>query len=88
LIQQKGKQVTKTIKCELYDHFEIACMRRSKVSLELHGGETVTGVANDLAAEEGKEFLLLITENGDRRVNLMHIDVLVFSGSPERISIL
>jgi len=75
------------IKCSLYDHFEIACMRRSQISLELHSGETVSGVAANLAIKETKEFLFLETDVGEQQINLMDIDVLVFSQSGERIKI-
>jgi transcriptional antiterminator Rof (Rho-off) len=79
--------VTDVIKCGLYDYFELACVRRCTVLLELQGGETISGVASDLKSKNGVEFLLLVTDDGERRVNLMHIDVLVFSDSGERIII-
>ncbi|MBL4673486.1 MAG: hypothetical protein JKX81_14600 [Arenicella sp.] len=75
------------IKCALYDHFEVACIRRCTVLLELKNGETISGVAGDLKSKNGVEFLLLVTDDGQRSVNLMHIDVLVFSDSGERIII-
>lgn len=75
------------IKCELYDYFEIACMRRSEVLLELHSGESIQGVARDLATKEGKEFIVLNADGVDRRINLKDIDVLVFAKSKERINI-
>jgi transcriptional antiterminator Rof (Rho-off) len=62
-------------------------MRRSKLLLELHGGETVTGEAINLETKGGKELLLLITGHGERQVDLMQIDVLEFLSGGERISI-
>ena len=75
------------IKCELYDYFEIACMRRYDVLLELHNGESIRGEAHNLITKEGKEFFLLNVDGAERRINLKDIDVLVFSKSGERINI-
>ncbi|MGK0374432.1 MAG: Rho-binding antiterminator [Arenicella sp.] len=79
--------MAEVIKCELYDYFELACMRRSTISLELHDGQTIAGVASNLETKDGKEFLLLTTGDRKRQVDLMQIDVLVFSNSGERVSI-
>jgi len=75
------------IKCALYDHFEIACIRRCHVVLELKSGENISGIAIDLKSKNGAEYLFLVADDGERRVNLMHIDVLVFSESGEKIII-
>ncbi len=79
--------MAEVIKCALYDHFEMACIRRCEVLLELKDGETISGIARDLKSKNSAEFLLLVTDDGEHRVNLMHIDVLVFSDSGERIII-
>ena len=79
--------MTNTIKCGLYDHFEVACVRQSEVSLELHNGETHVGIARGLKTKQGKEFLLLSAEGITREIDLMSIDVLVFVKSGDRISI-
>ena len=84
---ESEKNMTNTIQCGLYDHFEIACMRLSQVSVELHNGETVVGIARNLETKEGKEFLLLNGTDGVREINLMDIDVLEFVKSGDRISI-
>jgi transcriptional antiterminator Rof (Rho-off) len=80
-----------TIQCGLYDYFEIACMRRSKISLELHNGDRFEGVASNLQSKDGKEFLTLmdddLSDDSAREINLMDIDILVFVKSGERISI-
>ncbi len=76
-----------TIKCDIYDHFEIACMRRSRICLELHNGSTLVGTAVNLETRDQKEFLILDTDGSQRHVNLMDIDVLVFSDSGERFII-
>ena len=75
------------IKCDIYDHFEIACMRRSRVCLELHNGNTLVGTAVNLETRDRKEFLILDTDGSQSDVNLMDIDVLVFSDSGERFII-
>lgn len=75
------------IQCGLYDYFEIACMKRAEVSLELFDGSSVTGVAIDLEARNGKEFLLLQTNTGKCFVNLTDINFLVFAKTGERINI-
>ena len=75
------------IKCDIYDHFEIACMRRSKVSLELHTGETITGVARDLQTRDGKEYLLLLNDEVETQVNLKEIDFMVIGETSQRIQI-
>lgn len=74
-----------TIKCSLYDYFEIACMRRSQVSLELHTGESLSGIATELSTRGGKEFLVLSADDTVHEINLMDINVLVFVKSAERI---
>lgn len=79
--------LTKVIKCELYDYFEIACMRRSSVLLELHNGESLSGVAFDLTSKDGKEFVVLKADDADLKINLKDITVLVFAKSGERINI-
>ena len=79
--------MAKLIKCDLHDYFEIACMRRSNISLELHSGQAIDGLASTLTTTQSKEFLLLKTDDGERQVDLMEIDVLVFSDSGERFSI-
>lgn len=79
--------MAEVIKCDLYDHFEIACMRRSAISLELHSGKTIAGVASDLVTKEAKEFLVLKTDNTEQQINLLDIDVLILSNSQQRIKI-
>ena len=75
------------IQCGLYDYFEIACMKRAEVSLELFDGGSMTGVAIDLETRNGKEFLLLQTNTEKCSVNLTDIDFLVFAKTGERINI-
>lgn len=62
-------------------------MRRSQVSLELHSGDLIAGIATNLETKMGKELLLLEIDGGIHQVNLIDIDVLVFTKSGERISI-
>ncbi len=75
------------IKCDIYDHFEIACMRRSEVSLELHSGETINGVAHNLLTKDSKEFLIVKRDEGEHEINLKDIDILEFVKSGERVRV-
>ena len=79
--------MAKVIKCDLHDHFEIACMRQSRLTLELNNGETVSGIANDLEVRKGVENLVLKVGGGLQKVNLMDIDVLILSATDQRFSI-
>jgi len=79
--------MAKVIKCDLHDHFEIACMRQSRLTLELNNGETVSGIANDLEVRKGVENLVLKVGGGLQKVNLMDIDVLILSATGQRFSI-
>ena len=76
--------MAKIIKCDLHDHFEIACMRKSKLTLELSNGETVSGIAIDLEVKKGIENLILKVGDGQHKINLVDIDVLVLSETGER----
>ena len=75
------------IRCDLYDYFEIACMRRNKLVLELLNGDTLTGTAVNLKTEKGREWLLLNNDGTELEVDLKTIDVLVYTGTGERVRI-
>lgn len=62
-------------------------MQRSRVALELHNGKKLAGTAVNLKTRDRKEFLVLDTDGSQSDVNLMDIDVLVFSNSGERFII-
>lgn len=76
------------IRCDHYDHFEIACMRRETVELQMFDGEHVRGTAIDLQTKGGREWLFVNLESGERRTaDLREIKVLVFPKSGQSIKI-
>lgn len=76
------------ISCDLYDHFEIACMRREFVELQMQNGESVQGTAVDLKTKDGREWLLLDQTGIPRKpVDLREIEVLVFPKTGQSIRI-
>ena len=80
--------MTKIISCNIHDHFEIACMHRSEISLVLHDGTTVKGQAVDLTTKNKNEFICLKTEgNQKERINLLEINTLQIGDSKELIHV-
>ena len=80
--------MTKIISCNIHDHFEIACMRRSQITLSLHNGHTVTGNAVDLITKNKSEFISLdLEDKRNERINLLEINTLQISGSEELIKV-
>ena len=79
----------KIISCDVHDHFEIACMRQSEVSLKLHNGQIITGRAKDLVTENKVEYVCLeITDQEQHeRINLIDINTLTIKGSDSPIMI-
>ena len=79
----------KIISCDVHDHFEIACMRQSEVSLKLHNGQIITGRAKDLVTENKAEYVCLeITgQEQHERINLIDINALTIKGSDNPILI-
>ena len=75
------------IRCDLYDYFEIACMRHNKLVLELLNGDTLAGTAVNLKTEKGREWLLLNNDGVELEVDLKTIDVLVYTDTGERVRI-
>ena len=75
--------MAKIIDCHVHDHFEIACMRRSHVTLTLHDGTVVVGLALDLLVKDKKEFVCLDTQECSevRLIDLTDIDTLQVFGS-------
>jgi len=59
------------IRCDLYDYFEIACMRHNRLVLELLNGDTLTGTAVNLKTAKGREWLLLNNDGVELEVDLM-----------------
>ena len=75
------------IRCDLYDYFEIACMRQYQVVLELLNGNEIEGTATNLKTKQGREWLLLKADGHTIEVDLKTVDVLVYRNTDERIKI-
>ena len=76
------------IACDLYDYFEIACMRRDFIELQMQNGEIFRGTAVDLQTKDGREWLHLDRKNlSQLQVNLREIQVLVFPKTGQSIKI-
>ena len=80
--------MTKIISCNVHDHFEIACMHRSKITLSLHDGQIIKGQAVDLITKNKNQFIYLTTqENENEHINLLDINTLKIEGSDNLIHI-
>jgi len=78
----------KIINCNVHDHFEIACMHRSKITLCLHTGEIIQGRAVDLITTNKNEFIKINLENKtDKSINLLEINTLKVDNSEELIKV-
>ena len=75
------------IRCDLYDYFEIACMRQYQVVLELLDGNKIEGTATNLKTNQGREWLLLKADDHTIEVDLKTVDVLAYKDTDERIKI-
>ncbi|GHD64622.1 Rho-binding antiterminator [Jeongeupia chitinilytica] len=64
------------VSCEALDYLEIACMGRYKLHLELVGGETAIGLAQDIRDHGHAEYLVLATHAGEVEVRFDHIRAL------------
>ena len=65
--------MAKTISCDIHDYFEIACMRKSFIHIDLHTKQCLEGVALDVFARKGKEYLKIETKNSIQEVELTNI---------------
>ena len=80
--------MTKIIRCSVHDHFEIACMHRSKITLSLHNGDVIKGQAIDLITENKNEFICLKSNDNEKeRINLLEINTLQVDGSKSLIHV-
>ena len=83
----------KIISCNIHDHFEIACMRRSLITLTLHNGSMIEGQAIDLVTKNKNEFICLKTPNQEaetkeiKQINLLEINTLKVHPSEEVIQV-
>ncbi|AOY00961.1 Rho-binding antiterminator [Jeongeupia sp. USM3] len=64
------------VSCEALDYLEIACMGRYKLHLELVGGESTTGLAQDIRDHGHAEYLVLGTHDGEVEVRFDRIRAL------------
>ncbi|MAD90328.1 MAG: hypothetical protein CMK64_11535 [Pseudoalteromonas sp.] len=55
--------MTKLISCDMHDHFEIVCMRKSQVTVTTKNGETISGQASNICINADKKEQLLVTQN-------------------------
>ncbi len=71
--------MSELLACEVHDYVEIACMYRYQVRLHWSNGSSATGVARDILARQGREWLVLECD-GERchyeLVKLSEIEVL------------
>ncbi len=80
--------MTDVIRCDLYDYFEIACMRREFIELQMQNGETFRGTAIDLQTKDGREWLFLDRIDLPQiQLDLREIQVLVFPRTGQSIKI-
>ena len=81
--------MNKIISCDIHDHFEIACMRRAKVTAVMHNAESHSGIAVDLETKNKREYLHLQKE-GDQsvlKIDLLDIKTLQFDGDDTLIQV-
>ena len=55
--------MTKLISCDIHDHFEIVCMRKSLITVTTKSGETISGQASNICINADKQEQLLVTQN-------------------------
>jgi Rho-binding antiterminator len=65
------------ISCELYDYFEIACMQRLKLRLQMLDGSELEGTALDTGRTSDKqEALILLIDEDTKYIALEDISTL------------
>jgi len=76
------------IRCDIHDHFELACMHRSQLTLNMHDGTQHNGIAVDLETKNKVEYLHLKTNaNVIDKVNLLDIKSIRVDNSKDSIEI-
>jgi len=73
--------VSKLISCDQHDHFEIACMHRSRVSLTLRNKEVLNGVAQTLVNKNGREWLKISVANTTKVIELNSVNQMDYEGN-------
>ena len=79
--------MSRVVNCDVHDHFEIACMRRSLINVELHSKQLLEGVALDVFARKGQEYLKIKTENLIQDIELTDIAFLRFKDDGKLIKV-
>jgi len=80
---------TKIISCDIHDHFEIACMRRSQIFITMHNGQEHSGVAQDLETKDKHELLHLKKNDEENilKIDLLDIKTLQIEGNTTVIAV-
>ncbi|WP_368887845.1 Rho-binding antiterminator [Proteus columbae] len=68
------------INCDDYEYLELACQRGLALYIELHDGELIEGVADDLFLSKKVEYLKVKTSEGSKDLRL---DVIASFSNPE-----
>lgn len=68
------------INCDDYECLELACQRGLSLHVELHDGELIEGVADDLFLSKKVEYLKIKTSEGSKDLRL---DVITSFSNPE-----
>lgn len=62
--------------CHLYDYLEIACMFHYQVQVKLKSKDMVLGQALDIKTIDGKESLIVKTQQGKQHIPLRQLTLL------------
>ncbi|EEG86596.1 MULTISPECIES: Rho-binding antiterminator [Proteus] len=68
------------INCDDYEYLELACQRGLALHIELHDGELIEGIADDLFLSKRVEYLKVKTSEGSKDLRL---DVIASFSNPE-----
>ncbi|MDF7175842.1 Rho-binding antiterminator [Proteus mirabilis] len=68
------------INCDDYEYLELACQRGLTLHIELHNGEQIDGVADDLFLSKKVEYLKVKTSEGAKDLRL---DIIASFSHPE-----
>lgn len=68
------------INCDDYENLELACQHSMHLHIELHSGEFIDGIADDLFLSKKVEYLKIKTPEGSKDLRL---DVIASFSHPE-----
>ncbi|MBI6531137.1 Rho-binding antiterminator [Proteus vulgaris] len=68
------------INCDDYEYLELACQRGLALHIELHDGELIEGIADDLFLSKKVEYLKIKTAEGSKDLRL---DIIASFSNPE-----